>query len=500
MPKLLRRSLLLVVSLWATTTALNHSASAAGLTHIEALAAQNVDISALFVDISNGRIIGQHNADMHLIPASVSKVLIDAAALDKFGPDHRFSTKLLTNGKLNGSRLDGDLVFVGAGDPGLTTDNLWQLVMRLRQTGIDEVKGKLIIDDSLFGRVPCFSKDRCNALKASSNGYDAPLSGASVNHSAIEIRVRAGDKHGAAADISLIPPSLVLDLPISGSITTTTKKTRPVYGVRRDTTDGNDELKAYGEVPHGGGPYHIYRAVSYPAAHTGKVIAALLRDSGIKLHGGVTVSPTPVQGKMHKLASIESDELSQQLRSMMIYSNNFMADLLTLHLLDKSAPRPAQLPDAGKKLEAFVGKVNTASPAWLKVPKSNEGLVLQSGSGLTVGNRIAARDLVATLVHMHNRTELFPSFVSSLSIPASAPSNMLRRAGNRDWMNRVSVKTGYLSVPVTVLSLSGYFRMKDGGWGAFAAITNGTQKRRSVSARVSMEAIRKDLEAIMAKQ
>ena len=33
-----------------------------------------------------------------------------------------------------------------------------------------------------------------------------------------------------------------------------------------------------------------------------------------------------------------------------------------------------------------------------------------------------------------------------------------------------------------------------------AVITNGTKKRRSVSARLSMEAIRKDLEAIMAQQ
>ncbi len=495
MRKILQR--IVVISLLAVPPV--SGTAATELSNLKALAAKNVAISAIVVDISKGRILAQHNADTNLIPASVTKLLIDAAALDRFGPDHRFSTKLVTNGKISNSTLEGDLIFIGGGDPGLTTDHLWQLVMRLRQSGIDEITGDLVIDNSLFGNVPCFSKDRCEALKASSNGYDAPLSGAGVNHSAIEIRVHAGDKNGAPASIALFPPSLVLDMPLEGSITTTTQKKRPLYGVRRTTRDGEDKLHAYGQVPYGGGPYHIYRAISDPAKHTGRVFAALLRDAGIDLDGEIRVTMQPLEGKTTKLGSIESDELSQILRSMMIYSNNYMADLLTLHLLDSKDPRPVSLPDAGKKLQLFVEKINASAPAWLELPDKNPGLVIDSGSGLTPSNRMAARDLVATLVHMHDRPELFPSFVSSLSIPRSAPSRMLRRAGNRDWMTRLAVKTGYLSVPVTVLSLSGYFRLKDGGWGAFAAITNGTKKRRSVSSRLSMQAIRKDLEAIMAK-
>lgn len=471
-------------------------AGAAELSNLKALAAKNVAITALVVDISRGRVIAQLNPDRHLIPASVTKLLIDAASLERFGPHHRFETALLSNGKLEDGELQGDLIFRGGGDPALTTDGLWDLVTRLRQNGIEEIQGDLIVDASLFGKVPCFAEDRCKALKASSNGYDSPLSSAGINHGTVEIRVRPGSRNGEAARLALMPPSL--NIPMSGDIKTTTRKKRPLYGVRRTTKDGNDQLHAYGQVPYGGGPYHIYRGVSEPARHSGEVLAALLEEAGIELEGKLRVSYTPVEGKLGELADLHSDELGQILRSMMIYSNNYMADLLTLHQASTRDPRPVTLPDAGKRLEDFVRKVHRESPAWLKVPDNATGLTLHSGSGLTVGNRIAARDLVATLVHMNNRHDLFPGFLGTLSVPRHAPSRMLRRAGNRDWMTKIAVKTGYLSEPVTVLSLSGYIRLKDGGWGAFAAITNGTQKRRSVSARLSMQAIRQDLESIMA--
>lgn len=468
------------------------------LNNLRALAAKKVAVSALFVDISRQRVIAEYHANQTLIPASVSKLVIDAASLDRFGPHHRFVTKLLTNGSLDDGELQGDLIFVGGGDPGLTTDGLWNLVTRLRQSGIDEIQGDLIIDDSLFGPVACHGKDRCEAIKASSNGYDAPLSGVGVNHGAVEIRVRPGTRHGEPAQMALMPPSLVLDMPLEGKITTTTRKKRPLYGVRRTTKDGMDQLHAYGEVPYGGGPYHIYRAVSEPAAHTGRLMAALLRDAGIDLEGSVKITQQPPKGKLRKLADLHSDEMGLLLRDMMLYSNNYMADLLTLHLLSPRDPRPATLPAAGKKLEEFVHKLNGNAPDWLKVPE-NSAPVMESGSGLTVTNRISARDLVAMLVHMHDRADLFPGFIGTLTVPRHSKSRMLRRVGNRDWMTRLAVKTGYLSEPVSVLSLSGYFRLNNGGFGAFAVLTNGTRQRRSVSSRLSMQAIRHDLESIMAQ-
>lgn len=474
-------------------------AQAGGLPSLEKLAKDRVDISALVVDLGNGKILASHRPDTALIPASVSKLVIAAAALERFGPDHRFVTKLMLEGKREGNRLIGDLVLVGGGDPGLTTRDLWELVMRLRQSGIHRIDGKLIIDESRFGQVPCHSKDRCDALKASSNGYDAPLSAAGINHGSVEIRVTAGDKHGALAGMALMPPSLAAEIPLHGSIKTTSRKRRPVYGVRRSTSQGRDTLHAYGEVPVNGGPYHIYRAITQPARHTGLVLSALLREVGIDLRGAMEVRSTPADRSQQKLADLHSDELLVLLRDMMRYSNNYIADVLTLQLADRDEARPLTLPAASKQLEAFIETAHHKAPAWLKPPNQSRETRLLSGSGLTVDSRLSARDLVASLTRMYSQHASFPAFVGGLSVPGHSSSRMLRRAGNRDWMTRLAVKTGYLSEPVTVLSLSGYIRLKEGGWAAFAVLTNGTKKRRSVSSSISMQAIRQDLEAMMAR-
>ncbi len=469
------------------------------LSKIQELAGKNVNLSALVVDLSNGRVLAEFNPDKRLTPASVTKLYIDAAALTHWGPNHRFKTPLLTNGKIKDGILSGHLMLQGSGDPGLNTEKLWTLVMRLRQMGIDRVDGNLIVNDSLFGPVECDTDDRCDALRASDSGYDAPISAAGSNFSTVEISVRPAKQIGQPAQLSLLPPAL--DFPLEGSISTASPRNRPLYGIRRTTDDGEDTLHAYGKVPRNGGPYHVYRSVSDPARHTGDLMAALMKESGIKFTGQVYVDSNPVPKGYVKIADTQSDTLSAQLGSLMSYSNNYMSDLLTMDIAAEKLPSSRfTLPQAAKVLEEFANHINAKSPPWLKAHnESATPLTLESGSGLSITNKLSARDLVALLNHMHNDYSLFPAFVGSLPVPRHATSRMLRRSGNTDWKTRLTVKTGYLSEPVSVFALSGYFRLKSGGWGAFAFLSNGTKKRRSVSTRHSLGALREDLQAIMAK-
>lgn len=490
------RSLLYFLGIILVSTPL---LAAQPLRNLEELAGKNVNLSAIVVDLSNRKILAQLNPDFRLTPASVTKLYIDAAALNQWGPNHRFNTPLLTNGRIRDGVLSGHLMLEGSGDPGLNTEKLWTLVMRLRQMGIRRVEGDLIINDSLFGPVECHTDDRCDALRATDSGYDAPISAAGSNFSTVEISVRPAGQIGQPAKLSLLPPAL--EYPLEGSISTAPPRNRPLYGIRRTTEDGQDKLHAYGKVPRDGGPYHVYRSVSDPAQHTGDLLAALMEESGIKLIGRVYVNSDPVPNDYVKVAETQSDTLSEQLSRLMHYSNNYMSDLLTMNIAAEKLEQPRfNLPQAAKVLEQFGNYVNAHSPAWLKA--GNEGstpLTMESGSGLSITNKLSARDLVSLLNYMHNDFSLFPSYVGSLPVPRHAPSRMLRRAGNQDWMTRLSVKTGYLSEPVSVFALAGYFRLKDGGWGAFAFVSNGTQKRKHVSTRYTLGALREDLQAIMAK-
>lgn len=477
----------------------SQAAQPASLPNVQTLGSKNVSMSALVVDLTNKRVLAEYNPERRLTPASVTKLYVDAAALSHWGPNHRFSTPLMTNGRISDNRLQGNVMLVGSGDPGLNTEQLWTLVMRLRQMGVRRIEGNLIVNDGLFGPVVCDSEDRCDALRASDSGYDAPISAAGSNFSTVEVSVRPAGQVGQPAHLSLLPPAL--QYPLEGSIDTTTPKRRPLYGVRRVTNEGQDTLHAYGKVPRGGGPYHIYRSVSDPARHTGELLAALMAESGITLQGQVLVNSDPVPKNYTKIADTESDTLAEQLRRLMSYSNNYMSDLLTLDIAaEKLEASRFTLPQASVVLERFAYYINDKAPDWLRAKAEGPvPLAIESGSGLSITNKLSARDLVALLNYMHDDFSLFPAFIGSLPVPKHAPSRMLRRNGNNDWQTRLAAKTGYLSEPVSVFALSGYFRLKNGGWGAFAFISNGTQKRRSVSTRYSLGAFRQDLQAIMAK-
>src|SRR5699024_1516742 len=110
-----------------------------------------------------------------------------------------------------------------------------------------------------------------------------------------------------------------------------------------------------------------------------------------------------------------------------------------------------------------------------KIPAPN----LTSGSGLSVSNRLSARHLVALLNHMYHQPALFPAFYGAIPVPESSATNTLKH-GNQAWLTRLVAKTGTLTEPVTVRALAGYFRLRNGDFGAFAVIINGTQNRPAI--------------------
>lgn len=473
------------------------AAHPAKLPALRSLAGQHARVSALVVDLSHDRLLAGLHQTQRLTPASVTKLFTTAAALEHWGPDYRFTTRFMAEGAVEDGVLDGDLMLVGGGDPDLDTARLHSLVMRLRQTGIERVTGDLVVNDSLFGRVPCLTQDRCDAQEYSENAYDAPLSAAGVNYSAVELSILPANESGNPARLALQPPGLT-GIHIQGEITTASAHTPPDYSVRRATEDGDDTLYVHGEVPAGGGPYRIVRAVGEPARYTAAVAAALLAQAGIQVDGESTVSSEPVPDWYRELASVDSPALALQLRKMMTYSNNYMADTLTLDLLaGDGVPTPLTLPLAAQRLEGLAAGTLAEDTPWrTHDPEPGSPLIIDSGSGLAVTNQLSAEDVVSLLAYMYRQNGTFGAFLGSLPVPLYTPSDMLKR-GSVDWLTRLAAKTGYLTEPVSVLGVAGYLRLRDGGWGAFAVLINGSHERPEIPFTDSMQAIRHDMEALL---
>ena len=154
---------LVAVMLAVGTTASATAATLSERTLAAVRASAAAPITSVFVwDQTGTATIASVDADRAVAPASTMKLLTSAATMARFGPDHRFTTRLALTGHQTGDTWVGDVWLVGGGDPSLSTfgfarrnydghgANLAGLVAPLRRRGITTVTGQVRVDDDWF--------------------------------------------------------------------------------------------------------------------------------------------------------------------------------------------------------------------------------------------------------------------------------------------------------------------------------------------------------------
>ncbi len=98
-------------------------------------------------ELSNGQAIAALNESAMFNPASVIKLATTLAALETFGPGHRFRTEFRVTGEFNSrtGELNGDLVLFSGGDPSFSIQDARQAGDALRRMGIRRVNGSLVV-------------------------------------------------------------------------------------------------------------------------------------------------------------------------------------------------------------------------------------------------------------------------------------------------------------------------------------------------------------------
>ena len=90
------------------------------------------------------------NADQPMQPASTMKLLTGTVALDKLGTNSRGRTDLLIDGAPVNGVVTGPLYLRGGADTDLDWGALGQLLRDLRESGVREIQGGLVVDRTLF--------------------------------------------------------------------------------------------------------------------------------------------------------------------------------------------------------------------------------------------------------------------------------------------------------------------------------------------------------------
>jgi D-alanyl-D-alanine carboxypeptidase/D-alanyl-D-alanine-endopeptidase (penicillin-binding protein 4) len=462
----------------------------AEFTALQKLESQGAQVTAEVYDLDNSKTIQSLNSGQRLAPASVTKIAITAAALDAWPADKVFKTRLVGLGAVQKNLLAGDIVLQSEGDATFDHESLWMLATQIKGSGIDTIAGKLIVNPP-YGPLTCDNLDRCEAMERSDTAYNVPLAAVGIDYGTWCVDVRATEVGKTASvrgcGIAQLP------IPVVGEIKTVAANQKNTFWVERRTSKGEDSLFVGGNVPQGQ-DQRVYRAMSNPALGAGLTLREMLAELNVDISKQVDLRYGELPESAHVMAETEGLALREQLGRMMRYSNNYIADLLTLNLGAVRLPKPpGQLSDAGKALADFV-----ASKRLTKTSGKNDAPKLLSGSGLTPENQLSADDLIGLLVHQYRETSTFPVFYGQFVVPRQAPFAFVRQ-GNADWLDRVTLKTGTMNDPRSVCGIAGYLRKKNGGWMAFAVIVNGGPKVKRIPLYKSMEAARTDIQSVLAR-
>lgn len=119
-----------------------------------------VDFQAYAVHKQSGVVVSTSGADFELVPASIWKTVTLGCALNKLGPEYKYSTTLYTTGEIDrAGHLQGNLVVAATGDPSLGSrryesslqDICSEVVGLLQSEGITCVEGDILIDHQAWG-------------------------------------------------------------------------------------------------------------------------------------------------------------------------------------------------------------------------------------------------------------------------------------------------------------------------------------------------------------
>lgn len=449
--KLSRWCLLLCVSLWLLPAAAD-SLPAPVRTALRDAGLPISSLGAWVQDTQTRGALLEAGAERAMNPASTMKLVTTYAALEVLGPAYRWKTESYASEPLSGETLNGGLILKGYGDPKLTLENFWLLLRDLRQRGVREIRGGVILDQSYFEPA---AHDPAAFDNEPLRAYNAFPQALLVNFNAIRIRLLPQSDNKSLRVVADPAPSslkVLNHIEMDGG---------PCGDWReRITTEvvsaaGERVLTLRGRFSAGCGEKSFNLNLLPNGSYVDSVFRLLWEELGGTLSGSVRAGDLPAGASL--LATFDSPPLGDTIRDINKFSNNVMARQLFLTLGAEQFGPPA----TPRKGSEAIGSWLTAKG--LDFPE----LVLENGSGLSRLERISPRHLGLLLVSASN-SPVFGEFESSLPIVA-VDGTMKKRLKDHAVAGHAHIKTGSLE---GVRSVAGYVFDAKGRRMAVVAMVN----------------------------
>lgn len=419
---------------------------------------KNASVSVTIRKASNGEIVYQRYADKKVTPASSLKLLTSAAALDTLGENYRFSTSVLTDGRVKNGILTGNLYLRGQGDPTLLKSHFDGFADALVKQGVKRVLGDLVGDDTWYDSVrlsagilpedePYYYAAPISALTVSPNGdFDA---GSVI----VEAKPTT---NGKATKVTLTPATSVLQ--VVNNSRTVPKGNKNTLKITRQL--GTNKVVITGNSPIGTAGSKEWISVTNPTLYALDIFKRSLLEKGITFAPASKV----VQGKAPKntkvLVSRKSMPLKELIIPFMKLSNNIHAEMLAKEM--GKVKYGVGSWDAGLKvMREYADSIGLDSTKWY----------FEDASGMSYTNKITSSQL-SELLYVVRAESWYNTYIKSLPIAGSPDrfvgGTLRNRLKGSPAKGNILAKTGSLE---NIKSLAGYAKTKNGETLIFTILT-----------------------------
>ncbi|MGH8994363.1 MAG: D-alanyl-D-alanine carboxypeptidase [Acidimicrobiia bacterium] len=327
----------------------------------------------------DGVVLFERNPLLSLVPASSQKLMVGIAALARLGPDFRFETQVVAPVAPTDGRLDNAWL-VGAGDPYLDTPDYIAYAASKPRLVTRPLPPLTTLAAAL---VAAGVRDIPGGLYPDESRYDT------------------------ARSVPTWKPSYVREAEV-GSIGALTV---------------NEGFDSYGSSQV---------VAADPAANTTRALTAMLHERGV---AAAEPGPAPDGSRTAPagvvVASVRSAPLGAIVSAMLRASDNYSAEML-LRELDRQTGGPGTTAGGAARVVEEMARAGVGT----------EGVHLNDGSGLDLGNRSTCRALLGALA-LSARPD-FSAAGEGLAV-AGRSGTLLKRFLGTPVEGRLAAKTGWLS-------------------------------------------------------
>jgi len=379
------------------------------------------------------------NLDVDRNPASLMKLITTWVALEVLGPDFTWETNLYADKSTRRGNSIGNIILKGGGDPFFLNRDLWMLLGELKNSGISEIRGDLLIDDTNF------LVDETDPYLFDGDGrhvYNALPKSFILNFHSIELKFSV-DQSSNAVLVTTTPSMPDLDL-----INTISLSQKPCAGdmpkIKLSLLNTNQYLVS-GVMPISCDEYKIHRDLIPHNRYVKNMFKKYWAHWGGTFSGSVGFGKV---GNDHELiASFDSRPLGELIKITNKWSNNLMARMLVYSLAGDIAAPPFTRTSGLNVIMRELKKNNL----------DTSKLIIENGSGLSRETRLTGKFLFQFLKNAWEKPYM-PEFISSMPI-AGVDGTARKRFQHPGQVGAMHLKTGSLE---DVSAIAGYVHKNNG--------------------------------------